>query len=411
MWKRFSGSHCGVVFADSRALLVPNYSLIVVQNKQRMTNFYDVGNSDVANLTVNAVTGGQIRNMQTIKARLGGGTADTENMGYSRQTAVILMQNFFSQPLAKFTLVHEVLIHAYAAQSDDQIFGSDFLISKGLWRPANSTITSFLTSWISTDCKCTPGNPGSTCNPGTAAWWVEEESDSRERRNQMKYLFLVLAALAAGAVGGSIGTYAVLVHERERPEQVIRAHRFELVNERGQAVSFWGAGPQGYTELAFGRPQEATTKPDKAASPTGDQLDNGDRPVTIAEQVAIGLEGGDRPFLSYEGTDHQFRVLLDLDDFERPSLWMSDGRGLGLTLGSERSDTPGIRDKTEHWALDFLPESRARMGAYTEQKGSHRNVRGFVWINPTELPTEKGKWVRRGLVPYYFGPKRTPQNV
>src|SRR5512137_3002230 len=98
-----------------------------------MTNFYDVGKDDVANLTISAVTGGQLRNPQKLKDRLAGATADTENMGFYRQTAVILKKDFFADPSAKFTLVHEVLVHGYAAQSDDQIFGNTFLLNQGLW--------------------------------------------------------------------------------------------------------------------------------------------------------------------------------------------------------------------------------------------------------------------------------------
>jgi hypothetical protein len=202
----------------------------------------------------------------------------------------------------------------------------------------------------------------------------------------MKHLFLILAALVSGAVGGSIGTYAVLVHETGQAQRVVRAHRFELINDGGQTISFWGADPGGYVELAFGEPQEAPASRNRSVNDAVEGTSAKDRQGRTTQSIAIGLEGETkRPFLSYHGTDDQLRVLLDLDDFERPSLQMSDGKVLGLTLGSERSDTPGYRDKTERWALNFLPDERALIGAYTKEDRAGIDVRGFFRINPARF--------------------------
>lgn len=64
---------------------------------------------------------------------------------------------------------------------------------------------------------------------------------------------------------------------------------------------------------------------------------------------------------------------------------MSDGRLLGLTLGSVRSDTPAIRDKTERWALNFLPEETTRVGIFTQQEGSQTYIHGFSFVNPSKV--------------------------
>jgi hypothetical protein len=173
-WQKFAQSNCGVVFGNSQGipLMIPNYSLQVVQKKQQMTNFYDLGNPQVGNLTLRQVTGGQLSNNVTLANYLlnVGATGATANMGYDRQTAVVFQASFFSQPYPEFTLAHEVLLHAYAAQPDDAIFGSVFFRQHGLWRPDGSTATINISTWMSTDCTCTPGKPGTTCQANTAQW-------------------------------------------------------------------------------------------------------------------------------------------------------------------------------------------------------------------------------------------------
>jgi hypothetical protein len=68
----------------------------------------------------------------------------------------------------------------------------------------------------------------------------------------MRHVFVIAAALAAGFAGGMIGT-AMMSPAR----QVIRARSFELVNEAGQTVAYWGvlseAGAAFRVILAWGR--------------------------------------------------------------------------------------------------------------------------------------------------------------
>jgi hypothetical protein len=43
--------------------------------------------------------------------------AGTANMGYDRQTAVVMLPSVLAGARPEFTLTHELLLHAYAAQS------------------------------------------------------------------------------------------------------------------------------------------------------------------------------------------------------------------------------------------------------------------------------------------------------
>ena len=108
----------------------------------------------------------------SLSDRLGARNAVTDNLGYSRQTTVIIKQDFFTQQYTEFTLVHEILLHAYAAQTDDAGFGSSYFTAQGLWRPAGSTATNYITDWMSTDCSCTPSNPNAPppCQGGAPKW-------------------------------------------------------------------------------------------------------------------------------------------------------------------------------------------------------------------------------------------------
>ena len=174
-WRNFANSTCGSVFANPLGIpsMIPNYSLGGVQSKQQMTNFYDVGNPGIGNLTLRQVTGGQTPNNVTLTDYLtnGGAAAATANMGYDRQTAVILQANSLSQSRPEFTLVHELIFHAYAAQPDTAVFANAYFQQQGLWRSSGSNATVNISTWMGTDCTCTPGNPSApACQPNTAKW-------------------------------------------------------------------------------------------------------------------------------------------------------------------------------------------------------------------------------------------------
>ena len=100
-WRKFAKSHCASVIANGMMTIVPNYSLQVVQAKQGMTNFYDIGKSDIANLLVREVTDGKFGGTHTLASYVGSGTAATANMGYPSQTAVVLKPSRLRKNLEK----------------------------------------------------------------------------------------------------------------------------------------------------------------------------------------------------------------------------------------------------------------------------------------------------------------------
>jgi hypothetical protein len=174
-WQKFAGSNCGTVFKNALGLplMIAGYdpTMQAVQVRQGESNFYDVGNPDIGTYTLQAVTrfaGHELANPVSLTAYLGAGNAAVPLLG--RPTPVVLRKDFFKQPYPQFTLIHEVLLHAYAGQNDDAIFGNTFFTEKGLWRPPLSTATTNISTWMSTDCTCTPEKSPSTCPANTAKW-------------------------------------------------------------------------------------------------------------------------------------------------------------------------------------------------------------------------------------------------
>jgi hypothetical protein len=87
--------------------MIVNYSLQVAQEKQQKTNFYDVGNSGIGNLTLQEVTGG-VYNVGTTLANFlqNANAATSPNMGYNADhTAVVLNQGIISESYPEFILV------------------------------------------------------------------------------------------------------------------------------------------------------------------------------------------------------------------------------------------------------------------------------------------------------------------
>ena len=170
-WSKFAKSHCASVIETGMSTIIPSYSLRTAQEKQAMTNFYDIGKPDIAKLLVREVTDGKFGSTHTLESYVGSGTAATPNMGFSKQTAIILKPSVLAEERPQFTLVHEIIFHAYAGQSDDSVFAHPYFRQQGLWRPDNSTASVNISTWLATDCKCTPGNSAAPpCQANTATW-------------------------------------------------------------------------------------------------------------------------------------------------------------------------------------------------------------------------------------------------
>ncbi len=188
----------------------------------------------------------------------------------------------------------------------------------------------------------------------------------------MKQTLLIVAALLAGFVGGVLGTRVALAHRERPPEQVVRAHRFELVNESGQTISYWGVDRADNAVLAFGSRWPASSGgPNDPSGRPPQPLDNPHN-----QQMAIGVIA-DSPFLKLRGPDGKTRVRLYLSSYQKPFLLMEDETGPRLLLGVEQSDTPSPQDND--WSLAFYPE-RARIGMYTEKIGGQTYVRGSFGV-------------------------------
>ena len=143
---------------------------------------------------------------------------------------------------------------------------------------------------------------------------------------------------------------------------VTRARSFELVDETGQVISYWGVDKSENAVLAFGDHWPKTPNGTRGLSDRiSHRLDDPDN-----QRAAIGVIDAN-PFLRLRGTDGKTRVRLYLNDYAKPPLLMEDESGPRVSLGIEPSDTPGPGDG--EWTLDFGPDSRARMGMYSEKDG------------------------------------------
>jgi hypothetical protein len=193
----------------------------------------------------------------------------------------------------------------------------------------------------------------------------------------MKHLYIILTAVVAGFFGGVLATRMGYSSAQE-PKSVIRARGFEVVDERGQTISFWGVDQGQNVVLAFGSRGFAPGGARPRNSPPG--LSNPDNQV-----AAIGLLGEDSPMLKMRGADGKLRLRMLLSTDAKPVLTMGDEKGPRVALGVEQSDTPGPEDN--NWSLVFAHET-ARIGMGTEKKNGQTCVRGVFFVNPKRVKDE-----------------------
>jgi len=190
----------------------------------------------------------------------------------------------------------------------------------------------------------------------------------------MKAAQVALVALSSGFVGGVLGTLTVRAIE-PKVAQTVRARSFELVNQAGTAISFWGFDKRSNVVLTFGALPEVKRHTGRVpVSGLGTPgLDNPNNQL-----ATIGLNGGDTPFLEFNGADEWPRAKLFLRDDGKPILLMEDDTGPRLSLGLYQSDTPGPEDND--WALVF-DDDRARIGMRTEKIEGVRYIHGFLGVD------------------------------
>ena len=169
----------------------------------------------------------------------------------------------------------------------------------------------------------------------------------------MKQIGLVVAALLAGFVGGILGMLVIHAREQAHPEQVVRARRFELVNESGRAISYWGLAKSQSAVLAFGSNWPATSP--EAHALLGHPAPNLENSTN--QRFVIGVSG-DEPYLHMSAADGRPRLFLGVNYYGKPTLAMDDETGTRVTLGSWYTDTGG---DSNFWSLSFSPD---RFDAY-----------------------------------------------
>lgn len=191
---------------------------------------------------------------------------------------------------------------------------------------------------------------------------------------RMKTISLIVAALFAGFVGGILGTISVLRYHRPAEIQVIRAHRFELLNDAGERVSYWGRDKGNQLLLVF---ENKTFKGDSGSkiAPAAEDF--------VRQRIALGVSGDGGPLFEIRGADGRPRLRLLLNEFDKPTMIMDDESGVRAAFGYEQPDTSDPH--ADDWALQFLP-NRARMGMYVDYDHGKKYLRGFVKIRDDKLP-------------------------
>jgi hypothetical protein len=193
----------------------------------------------------------------------------------------------------------------------------------------------------------------------------------------MRSFIHVAISLLAGLGGGILSNAILGSRQSTQPQKVLRAQSFEVVDQGGNAVAFWGVDQGHQVVLAFGGRGHA---PDEAARTLPGGLEN-----PANQLAAFGLQGNDSPIMRMSGADGRSRLRMYLSQDSKPILLMEDQQGPRLSLGVDSSDTPSPGDGD--WTLTFLPD-RVRIGTFTEKAGGLTYVRGYFIVNkdPVRYP-------------------------
>ena len=181
VWNKFYGSNCRAVLGDAQGL--GPFTVDALWQLQQKDQFYDLTRATVANWTFDDITG-HVHNLQTVPegsykstliTYLGQSLAATINFGVPGP--ILFASGVLGQAGSQYTLVHEVLIHSYKGWTDAQVFANPWFATKRLWNDGQGSRT--ISTWMSTDCKCTPGAPGDAgkdpntggaCSPNNPKW-------------------------------------------------------------------------------------------------------------------------------------------------------------------------------------------------------------------------------------------------
>lgn len=138
----------------------------------------------------------------------------------------------------------------------------------------------------------------------------------------------LLATVAVAGLAGILGGITGSRHQvQAAPPQTVKASKFELVNAAGVTLAIWEAGSGSEAHLRF-------------------------LPARGHAAIDVGVSSDGSPVVQVAGRDGKRRIVLALDQFDRPALAMGDERWEGRALlGFRGYDVP---DKNQDdWGLFF----------------------------------------------------------
>jgi hypothetical protein len=189
----------------------------------------------------------------------------------------------------------------------------------------------------------------------------------------MKQLLTLILAMTSGFIGGSIASH--LQSQSPATPGIVRASRFELIDESGRRISAWERDSRGQSLMTF-------------VNKDGNEL------------ATFGLLNTGSPFLNMTGRDGKVRLTLGLGAKDKPLLGMGDEKWEGrVLLGFIENDTPSARDENgalsasdDDWVLLFRAPGHisdlASIGAISNRAGaksgeiSVRSSTGKRWSVP-----------------------------
>ena len=205
----------------------------------------------------------------------------------------------------------------------------------------------------------------------------------------MKSILKQCVGWLLSCVFGVIGGYYYTHWQYPKMEKVpvLRSSRFELTNNSGQVVAFWGADRGNNTVLAFLQKGSPQMGPEESVSPhdqTGFSQQNSN------EAFAVGMMHSQVPFMNLQAKDGTSRALLYLAEYQKPVLVMSDENFEGrLMLGFISNDAPSPED--DDWALSFRRPDMAGIGSVKDPV--NRKYRGVLSVERTQgLGKHQKRW-------------------
>jgi hypothetical protein len=136
---------------------------------------------------------------------------------------------------------------------------------------------------------------------------------------------------------------------------VVRAARFEIVDQSGKPLAFWG--PDDLKQMVLGF------------------KDKGNNVV-----ASLGMSSTGVPFFDMSGSDGRSRVRIELSSSQKPTLAMSDAAWEGrVLLGFVQNDVPDRRD--DDWFLRFRAPGGGELGGIgMARTGAEGRLSGKAYV-------------------------------